>query len=247
MPSTNTSPTESEGVQHFDQFSSQWWNPHGSLRTLHHINPIRLAFIQQQAQLDVSKEKIQARAIIDVGCGGGILTEALAPYAKKIIGIDLNASAIYTAKQHCQQQEGTAHISYQSISSEEMLAQKPKQFDIVTCMELLEHVDKPKTTIAQCADLCKPNGYVFFSTLNRHPKAFLLAIIGAEYLLNLIPKGTHHYAQFIKPSELDRFARQHYLSLQSIRGLHYNPLTSQAKLCDDLSVNYIACYQKNTC
>ncbi len=226
------------GAQHFDQFAYQWWNPNGPLRTLHHINPVRLGFMQQH----IGKGPMQA--IIDVGCGGGIFTEAIAPYAKRVLGIDTNASAINTAQQHCQQSPSTAHITYQCCEVAEAAQQYPGQFDVVTCLELLEHVDQPQAIIASCATLCKPSGHLFFSTINRHPKAFLLAIVGAEYLLHLIPKGTHHYAQLIKPDELDRCARKHALRLQALTGLHYNPFTKSAKLCDDVRVNYLAYYRK---
>lgn len=225
----------------FEQFSYHWWDPEGPLRALHDINPARLNFIKQQAQLTTER----TQCIIDVGCGGGILTESLVPYAKAIVGIDTSPTALKAAEQHAIQQGlDEQQLSYHSIDIQEIAARQLSVFDVVTCLELLEHVNDPDVIIADCARLCKPGGYVFFSTLHRNPKAFFYAILGGEYLCNLIPKGTHHYAKFIKPAELDRLARSHGLMLTRIAGIHYNPFTYQAKCVEDVQVNYIAAYRK---
>ena len=231
--SSNVDPVE---LAKFAATANEWWNVEGSFKTLHKINPLRLSFIQNQIDLTAKK-------IIDIGCGGGILAESLAKANATVTAIDLNDSAIQVAKTHAEQQQ--LNIEYQLISAEEIAHQCPAYYDIVTCMELLEHVPDPASIIQACAQLVKPGGYVFFSTINRNLKSFLLAIIGAEYALKLLPKGTHRYDQLIKPSELDQWSRQAGLTIQKIIGIHYNPFSQQFSLQPGVDVNYLVSYQKS--
>ena len=227
---------DTKEVKKFDTLAYRWWDKEGSLKTLHHINPARLDFIETQISLD-------AQQVIDVGCGGGILTEALAKKGAHVHGIDASEKLIFIAKQHAQQSQ--LDITYQQCTAESLAKERTQQFDIVTCMELLEHVPDPQILVDACAQLVKPGGHVFFSTVNRTPKAFTLAIIGAEYIMNLLPKGTHEYSKFIQPAELDSCARHAQLKLKSLKGIHYNPFTKTCRLTNDLSVNYLACYTHN--
>jgi len=217
-------------VAKFDALANSWWDLEGESKPLHQINPIRLAFIEQQSSL-------AGKQAIDVGCGGGILTEALAKASANATGIDMAETALRIAKLHALEAE--LSINYQQITAEQMAEQSPQQFDVVTCMEMLEHVPNPASVIQACADLVTPDGDVFFSTLNRHPKAYLLAVLGAEYIMNMLPKGTHDYKQFIKPSELAKWCRQAGLEVRTIKGISYNPITRDFSLSDDVDVNYL--------
>lgn len=227
MSYSNVDPAE---VAKFDALASSWWDPQGQSKPLHDINPIRLGFIAERARLKNTK-------VIDVGCGGGILTEALAQSGADVTGIDMGEMPLNIAKLHAL--EAGLQIRYQQTTAEAMAAQHAEQFDIVTCMEMLEHVPDPQAIINACAQLAKPGSDLFFSTLNRHPKAYLLAVLGAEYLAQMLPKGTHDYARFIRPSELSRWCRQAGLQVMTISGMSYNPLTRVYKLSQDVDVNYL--------
>lgn len=245
-------------ITRFDALAEAWWNPDGELKTLHHINPARLLFIKRclnQSKLYPSPalsgqippqggegSSLVNKKILDVGCGGGILTESLAREGALLTGIDASQAAIDTAKAHAES-IGLA-IDYQTLTVEALADTCPAHFDILTCMELLEHVPDPAAVISACARLLKPGGLVFFSTINRNLKAYALAIIAAEYALKLVPKGTHHYEKFIKPAELDSWARGARLEYIALSGMQYNPFTQQAKLCKDAAVNFLACYEK---
>ncbi len=231
--SQNIDPTE---VSKFGEQAANWWDPAGPLKTLHHINPLRLKFIQDRALLNNKK-------VIDVGCGGGILTESLALQNAETTGIDMSQESLKTAILHAQTSNLT--IRYLETTAEEMAQQSANTFDVVTCLELLEHVPDPSSLIKACATLTKPGGHVFFSTINRTPKAYLFAVLGAEYLLKLLPKGTHDYAKFVRPSELAAWARTAGLELQDFAGLAYNPITQQARLISDLNINYLGHFQKH--
>lgn len=215
----------------FNRLADHWWDSSGEFKTLHDINPLRLDYIVQQAG------NLQGKQIVDVGCGGGILSESLTQQGAAVTGLDLAEDVLQAAKLHAQAQK--LDINYQFIAVETMAEQQAGQFDIVSCMEMLEHVPNPAAVIAACAKLCKPGGQLFFSTINRSAKAFFMAIVGAEYLLQLLPRGTHEYAKFIRPSELALWARDNKLVVNDIRGMHYNPLTGQASLNDDPAVNYL--------
>lgn len=214
----------------FASLAAHWWDMEGELKTLHQINPLRLGYIKQ-------KTSLAGKKIIDIGCGGGILSESMAKEQAEVTGIDLNKSVISVAKLH--QHESGTKVEYIAISAEDMAAERPEQFDIVTCLELLEHVPDPAAIIKACAALVKPGGHLFFSTINRNPKAYLFAILGAEYVLKLLPKNTHDYAKFIRPSELCQWAKQSSLLPGEMKGISYNPLNETFKLTDDISVNYL--------
>jgi 2-polyprenyl-6-hydroxyphenyl methylase/3-demethylubiquinone-9 3-methyltransferase len=232
--STNADPSE---VQKFSDLAHRWWDPNSEFKPLHDINPLRLNWIDQIIGLDGKK-------VIDIGCGGGILSESMAAKGANVTGIDLSDKALSVARLHLL--ETGAQVDYQHTSAESMAATHPGAFDAVTCLEMLEHVPDPQQTIAACAELVKPGGDVFLSTLNRNPKAYLLAIIGAEYILNMLPKGTHDYAKFIKPAELVRMTRYAGLDLVSIVGMSYNPLTKVYRLGNDTSVNYLMHLRRRT-
>lgn len=219
----------------FSTLAADWWNPNGDMKPLHQINPIRLRYIQQQVNL-------ADQHVLDVGCGGGILSEALAQNGAIVTGVDMSEDLIAIAKNHAAQQELSINYQCQDV---EALAKTEQRFDIVTCMELLEHVPDPLRMIKACAALTKPNGKLFFSTINRNFKSYLLAIVGAEYVLNWLPKGTHDYAQFIRPSELTRWAEASQLHLLDITGIRYHPLKNEFDLSRDVSVNYLACFTKS--
>ena len=222
-------------IKKFGSMAERWWDPQGEFKTLHDINPLRLAFIQRYTDLNNQR-------IVDVGCGGGILTEALARQGADATGIDLSEELIDIADLHGLESGITVH--YQKISAEELASQQPEGFDHVTCMEMLEHVPDPGSIIKSCAALVKPGGMVFFSTLNRKPKAYLLAIVAAEHILNMLPKGTHDYKTFIKPSELCQSARSCGLALQGMVGIEYNPFNKRFSLSKDIDVNYIAAFKR---
>lgn len=224
---TNVDPEE---ISKFAKLAGKWWDEEGEMKPLHQINPLRLRFIQNHSQLTGNKA-------LDVGCGGGILSESMALAGAEVIGIDLAKESLDVAEQHAAQ--SNANAEYACIPVEELAREKPGAFDVVTCMEMLEHVPDPTSVINACARLVKPGGKVFFSTLNRHPKAYALAIVGAEYLLGMLPRGTHDYSKFIKPSELDEWSRQAGLQLIDMTGIHYNPLLQHYKLDSNVDVNYI--------
>lgn len=228
MSTVNVDPAE---IEKFSALASRWWDPTSEFKPLHDINPLRLGWINDVAG------GLHNKKIIDVGCGGGILAESMAAQGADVTGIDLADKSLKIARLHSL--ETGIKVDYQHISAEEMAASHPGQFDVVTCMEMLEHVPDPASVIRACAQMVKPGGWVFFSTLNRNPKSFLFAIVGAEYLLNLVPKGTHHYDTFIKPSELARSARQCGLQMHELKGLEYNPISKHYKLSQDSSVNYL--------
>lgn len=223
----NADPQE---LDKFSQLAHRWWDPQSEFRPLHEINPLRLAWIDRHAGLAGKKA-------LDIGCGGGILSESLAQCGASVTGIDLSEKALGVAKLHLLESGRT--VDYRLISAEELAQQMPGAFDVVTCMEMLEHVPDPASTVAACAALVKPGGHVFFSTLNRNPKSYLLAVVGAEYILGLLPKGTHDYARFIKPSELSRWAKSAGLEPDELIGMTYNPLSRKYRLCGDTDVNYL--------
>lgn len=226
---------DSQEIAKFDEIAHEWWDIEGPLKPLHQLNPLRLKFIQNHIDLS-------GMNALDIGCGGGILTESLSKAGAKARGIDMSEQAIKAAKEHAEKHDLPIH--YQQISAENYAAQYPHSIDVIACMELLEHVPNPASVIAACAALIKPGGHVFMSTLNRNLKAYLFAILGAEYVLKLLPKGTHDYAKFIKPSELDAWASATDLELIDLQGLNYNPLTKTYRLSDDVSVNYLAYFRK---
>jgi 2-polyprenyl-6-hydroxyphenyl methylase/3-demethylubiquinone-9 3-methyltransferase len=227
MNNTNVDPAE---LSKFSDLAHRWWDPESEFRPLHHINPLRLEWIDQQAHMTGKK-------VVDVGCGGGILAEAMAGKGADVLGIDLAGKSLKVAQLHAL--ESGAKVEYREISAEALAAEQAGQFDVVTCMEMLEHVPDPASVVQACASLVKPGGWVFFSTLNRNPKSFLFAIVGAEYVLKLLPRGTHEYARFIKPSELSQWARAAGLNVQGFKGMEYNPLSRRYWLSQDTSVNYL--------
>lgn len=223
----NADPTE---LQKFSELAHRWWDPNSEFRPLHEINPLRLDWIDRHATLAGKK-------VLDVGCGGGLLSEAMAARGATVTGIDLSEKALGVARLHLL--ESGRSVDYRYISAEDLAAQEAAGYDVVTCMEMLEHVPNPASTIASCAALAKPGGHVFFSTINRNPKAYVFAVLGAEYILQLLPKGTHEYAKFIKPSELSRWAKSVDLELDELIGMSYNPFTKHYSLGNDTSVNYL--------
>lgn len=220
----------------FSDLAHRWWDTESEFRPLHQINPLRLEWIDQQVRL-------AGKQALDVGCGGGILADAMARKGAKVLGIDLATKALKVAQLHAME-AGTTGVDYREVSAEALAAESPGRYDVVTCMEMLEHVPDPASVVRACAALAKPGGWVFFSTINRNPKSFLFAIVGAEYMLKLLPKGTHEYARFIKPSELAAACREAGLALQGSRGLEYNPLTRRYWLSADTSVNYMLACRK---
>lgn len=220
-------------IQKFSELAHRWWDPTSEFRPLHEINPLRLEWINARAPLSGKK-------VIDIGCGGGILAESMARKGADVTGIDLSEKALKVADLHSLEAE--VSVRYKHIAAEEMAAQEPGQYDVVTCMEMLEHVPDPASIVRAAATLVKPGGHVFFSTLNRNPKAYLFAVVGAEYLLRMLPKGTHDYAKFITPAELSQFVREAGLNVDAFKGLSYNPLTKIYALNQDTDVNYmVAC------
>jgi len=222
-------------INKFGLMAERWWDAQGEFKTLHDINPLRIQFIQRYAE-------IAGKRIVDVGCGGGILTEGLVKHGADALGIDLSEELIDIADLHGLESGVKAH--YQKISAEALAEQQAESFDHVTCMEMLEHVPDPGSIISACATLVKPGGMVFFSTLNRKPKAYLLAIVAAEHVLKMLPKGTHDYKTFIKPSELCQSARAAGLELQGMVGIEYNPFNKHFSLGKDIDVNYIAAFKR---
>ena len=222
-------------IAKFSALAHRWWDPNSEFKPLHAINPLRLGWIKTFVNFEGKKA-------VDIGCGGGILAESIAQSGADTTGIDLSEKALKVAELHAL--EVGANLTYRSISAEALADEQAEQYDIVTCMEMLEHVPDPASVVRACAKLCKPGGTLFFSTLNRNPKSYLFAIIGAEYILKLLPKGTHEYVKFIKPSELVAFTRQAGLEMLGIKGLSYNPFTQIYSLGDDVSVNYMIAVRK---
>ena len=234
MPNTqNVDPNE---IRKFEELASRWWDKNSEFKPLHDINPLRANWIDNLAPVAEKK-------VLDVGCGGGILAEALAQRGAEVTGIDMGDAPLGVAKLH--QLESGLSIDYQKSTAEDFAKDHENTYDIVTCLEMLEHVPDPSSVVRSCAKMVKPGGHVFFSTINRNPKAFLFAIIGAEYILRLLPRGTHEYAKFIRPSELANWSREADLQVNHMTGLLFNPLTKQYKLSDsDLDVNYMISTQK---
>lgn len=224
----NVDPAE---VAKFSDLAHRWWDQDSEFKPLHQINPLRLGWIQESVSL-------QGKRVLDVGCGGGILSDSMARVGAQVLGIDMSAKALGVAQLHALEAQ-TQGVQYREVNAEALAAEQPGQFDVVTCMEMLEHVPDPSSVVRACARLVKPGGWVFFSTINRNPKAFVLAIVGAEYVLGMLPKGTHEYAKFIRPSELAGFCRQSDLSVAGMRGLEHNPLTGRYWLSADTTVNYM--------
>ena len=222
-------------IAKFSALAHRWWDPNSEFKPLHAINPLRLNWIKSFVSLEGKK-------VVDVGCGGGILAESISQSGANTTGIDLSEKALKVAELHAL--EVGANLTYRSISAEDLADEQAEQYDVVTCMEMLEHVPDPASVVRACAKLCKPGGTLFFSTLNRNPKSYLFAIIGAEYILKLLPKGTHEYTKFIKPSELVAFTRQAGLEMLGMKGLSYNPLTQVYSLSDDVDVNYMIAVRK---
>ena len=226
--SVNADPQE---LAKFGELAHRWWDTEGEFRPLHQINPLRLDWIDAQARL-------AGKTVLDVGCGGGILAEAMARRDADVLGIDLSIKPLRVAQLHAME-SGIDHLHYREVAAETLAAELPGHFDAVTCMEMLEHVPDPASAVRACAALVKPGGWVFFSTLNRNAKSWLMAVVGAEYVLKLLPRGTHEYQRFIRPSELDRWCREAGLAAQGFKGMGYNPLTQRYRLSDDTSVNYL--------
>jgi 2-polyprenyl-6-hydroxyphenyl methylase / 3-demethylubiquinone-9 3-methyltransferase len=223
-------------IKKFEDLAHRWWDTQSEFKPLHQINPLRLNYVEQRAGGLADKQ------VIDVGCGGGILSESMALRGARVTGIDMGETPLSVAQLHSL--ESGVEIDYQQNTAEAIAAQSPGQYDIVTCLEMLEHVPDPGSVIEACATLVKPGGHVFFSTINRNPKAFALAVIGAEYLLRMLPKGTHEYAKFIRPSELEGWARNSGLKLENVTGMTYNPIFQSYKLGTDVDVNYLMHFTK---
>ncbi len=227
IPKDNFDPEE---IAKFEDLAYRWWDKESEFKPLHDINPLRLNFIDERISLSGKK-------VLDVGCGGGILSESMANKGAIVKGIDLGKTPLSVAQLHAQ--ESNITIDYEMISAENIAEREPGSYDVVTCLEMLEHVPEPSSIVDACARLIKPEGHVFFSTINRNPKSYLFAVIGAEYILNLLPKGTHDYAKFIRPSELDNWMRNSNLSNQEIVGMSYNPISQHYWLGSDVTVNYL--------
>ena len=231
--SANVDPAE---LAKFSELAHRWWDTESEFKPLHQINPLRLNWIQTLVPL-------AGRKVVDIGCGGGILSDAMARQGAQVLGADLAVRSLKVAQLHALE-AGTQGVEYREISAEDLAQEQAGQFDVVTCMEMLEHVPDPASVVRACSNLVKPGGWVFFSTLNRNPKSFLFAVVGAEYILNLLPKGTHEYARMIKPSELADWVRAHGLDVMHMKGMTYNPFTRQYAMGADTDVNYLMATQK---
>ena len=232
---TQTANIDPAEIKRFEDLASRWWDTQGEFKPLHEMNPIRLNFINTGSPLDGMK-------VCDIGCGGGILSESMAKCGAITTGIDMGKSPLSVARLHAMESE--LEIDYQQITAEEMAEKHAAEFDVITCMELLEHVPDPASIINACFTLLKPGGSVYFSTINRNPKAYAFAIIGAEYLMKMLPRGTHNYSKFIKPSELDEWARACGLKLSNLKGVSYNPLTSLFSQSQNVDINYMVHYTR---
>jgi len=226
----NTKNIDHNEIAKFEALATRWWDPESEFRTLHQINPLRLDFINERAPLEGKK-------VLDVGCGGGILSESMATRGARVTGIDMGEKPLSVAKLHLK--ESGLEVDYRQTTTEALAIEEPESFDIITCMEMVEHVPDPASVINACSRLVRPGGELFFSTINRTPKAWLFAIVGAEYLLNILPKGTHSYEKFIRPSELEKWARESGLVSKEITGMHYNPFTDHYWLAPGVEVNYL--------
>jgi 2-polyprenyl-6-hydroxyphenyl methylase/3-demethylubiquinone-9 3-methyltransferase len=238
---SNTSPFSSSNVDpaelaKFSELAHRWWDTESEFKPLHQINPLRLAWIQTLVPL-------AGKVVVDIGCGGGILSDAMARQGAQVLGADLAVKSLKVAQLHALE-AGTQGVQYREISAEDLAQEQAGQFDVVTCMEMLEHVPDPASVVRACSTLVKPGGWVFCSTLNRNPKSFLFAVVGAEYVLNLLPKGTHEYARMIKPSELADWVRANGLDVMQMKGMTYNPFTRQYAMGSDTDVNYLMATQK---
>ena len=233
MTTTNADPRE---LAKFSELAHRWWDTQSDFRPLHEINPLRLDWIDSHA-------RIAGKRVLDVGCGGGILADAMARRGAEVLGIDLATKSLKVAELHALEAE-TPNVTYREVAAEALAAEAPGHYDVVTCMEMLEHVPEPSSIVSACATLVAPGGWVFFSTINRNAKAFAFAIVGAEHVLRLLPKGTHEYAKFIRPSELAQWCRSAGLDSQDARGMEYNPITRHYKLSADTSVNYLVACRK---
>ena len=222
-------------IAKFEELASRWWDPDSEFKPLHEINPLRLEYIDRRASL-------KGKTVVDVGCGGGILAESMALKGANVLGIDMGKAPLSVASLH--KLETGAELEYQQITAEELAERDAGKYDVVTCMEMLEHVPDPASVIAACSKLVKPDGHVFFSTINRNPKSYLFAIVGAEYIMQMLPKGTHDYSKFIKPSELETWARTADLHLRELTGMSYNLLSKKYSLGHDVDVNYLMHTQK---
>ncbi len=231
-----TSNVDKNEIHKFEVLAHRWWDTGSEFKPLHEINPLRLGYIEQHAR------GLKDKKVIDVGCGGGILSESMALRGAQVTGIDMGETPLSVARLHSL--EAGVEIDYQQITAEEIAEKQAGQYDVVTCLEMLEHVPDPGSVIAACSKLVKPDGHIFFSTINRNPKSFAFAIIGAEYVLNMLPKGTHEYAKFIRPSELESWAREKGLKLENITGMTYNPLFQSYKLGNNVDVNYLMHFSK---
>ena len=222
-------------IAKFEELASRWWDPDSEFKPLHEINPLRLEYIDRRSSL-------KGKTVVDIGCGGGILAESMALRGANVLGIDMGKAPLSVAQLH--KLESGAELDYQQITAEELADKEPGKYDVVTCMEMLEHVPDPASVIAACSKLVKPDGHVFFSTINRNPKSYLFAIVGAEYIMQMLPKGTHDYSKFIKPSELESWARTADLHLRELTGMSYNLLSKKYSLGHDVDVNYLMHTQK---
>ncbi len=222
---------DDDEIRKFSELASRWWDPASEFKPLHDINPLRLGFINQHSPL-------QGKKALDVGCGGGILSESMAVLGANVTGIDMGEAPLNVARLHAMESGQT--VDYKKITAEQLADAQPGEWDVVTCMEMLEHVPDPESIVTACSKLVKPGGAVYFSTLNRNPKSFLFAIVGAEYVLNMLPRGTHQYGKFIRPSELHRWCEQAALTTHELTGMHFNPLTKSYRLGPGLDVNYLS-------
>jgi 2-polyprenyl-6-hydroxyphenyl methylase/3-demethylubiquinone-9 3-methyltransferase len=225
-------------INKFEKLAARWWDPNSEFKPLHDINPLRLDYIEAQA----GRQGLKGKQVLDVGCGGGLLTEAMATRGAIVTGIDMGKAPLNVARLH--QHESGLEIDYRRVTAEQLAKQQPGSYDVVTCLEMLEHVPDPAAVINACTQLLKDDGRLFLSTINRNPKAWLFAVIGAEYLFNILPKGTHEYSKFIRPSEMESWARNSGLQLTDLTGMSYNPLAREYSLGTDVSVNYLASFHK---
>ena len=231
-----TGNVDHEEIAKFEKLAARWWDPESEFKPLHDINPLRLDYIDRLAGL-------QGKRVLDVGCGGGLLTEGMAARGAEVTGIDMGKAPLTVARLH--RHESGLDIDYRQATAEQLASEEPAGFDIVTCLEMLEHTPDPAAVIDACARLIRDDGYIFLSTINRNPKSWLFAVVGAEYILNLLPKGTHEYDKFIRPSEMEAWARAAGLALEDLIGMSYNPLTREYRLGTDVSVNYLACFRRS--